>query len=351
MFKSISIQNFRGIKKLEINDLGKINVFVGDNATGKTAVLDAVYILINPNNPLLPLRTNEWRNIYPYTTPFWRSFFYNFELETPIELSARVNKEKIKLSIRPKIGLGQIVPADKQLNGEVEPGSSSTKSVIGLTFDFEVGTAKYKSEIAFGSGTIPATKIDQKFQEQLQGNYFNNKVFSDELDVATQFDTVNQEVGKELIIEFLKQFKSEIVDMELDRFRKLLVKDSSFGNKRIHLNTYGDGIVRGLHILLNIIAKKSGITLIDEIENGLHYSKQEVVWQFIHKLVEERSQQLFVATHSNEMLLHLYEVAKKQKFLSSVRLYRLQRIDNDLQVVIYQGDKLEYAMTHDLEVR
>jgi AAA15 family ATPase/GTPase len=387
MFKSISIKNFRGIKNLDIDHLNKINIFVGDNATGKTAILDAVFVLINPNNPILPMRTNEFRNIFPYIASSWRTFFYNFDFNNLIELITETDRDKVKVSISPKIGIGQIVPLEKQLvsmsprigsgqivpsekqlvsvspigigqivpseeqlNREIDTTGSAVKSVIGLILDFEFNNTKYSSEIQFGTQPLPTVRIDQNFQERLTGNYFNNKVFANELDIASQFDTVNQEVGKEIIINFIKQFKPQISDMELDSFGKLLVKDTSF-DKRIHLNTYGDGMIRGLYILLDILVKKSGITLIDEIENGLHWSKQEIVWKFIHKIVLERNQQLFVTTHSREMVEHLYQAAKKENFLELIQVYRLQKVDDTIKLALYDAEKLEFALTHGEEFR
>ena len=44
MFKKITIQNFRGIKDLTIDDFGKINLLVGKNNSCKTSVLEALKI-------------------------------------------------------------------------------------------------------------------------------------------------------------------------------------------------------------------------------------------------------------------------------------------------------------------
>lgn len=348
MFESISIKNFRGIKNLDIEHLNKINIFVGDNSSGKTAILDAVYILINPNNPTLTVKTNEFRNISPHKASSLRTFFYNFDYNNIIELQTIMDGDKVKVSIKPKFGIIRIVPSEKRSNSETNNIRSFVKSVNGLILDFEVNKTKYSSEIRLGNK--PTVKIDQKFQERLNGNYFNNNVFANEFDIASQFDTVNQEIGKETIIKFLKQFKPQISDIELDSFGKLLVKDTSF-DRRVHLNTYGDGMIRGLYILLDILVKKTGITLIDEIENGLHWSKQEIVWKFIHKIVLERNQQLFVTTHSREMVEHLYQAAKKEKFLELIRVYRLQKVDGAIKLALYDAEKLEFALTHGEEFR
>lgn len=354
MFKSIKIKNFRGIKELSLDKLKQINIFVGDNATGKTAILDAIYILINPGNPELPIKTNHWRNLSPFTPSFWRSLFFNFDYKNEIELIAGNEKERI-VNIKPKISNSTIVDtshyADDNGNIEYKAGSEIERELKGIDISFKIGSDKHKSSIIQKSLNSVKFNPDLGYKEILQGHYFNNKTYAGEIGLAGKFDAVNQEFGKEEIIEFLKKFNNTIEDIELDRFKKLLVKDSLFGNKRIHINTYGDGMIRGLHILLNILSKQRGITLIDEIENGLYWSKQEIVWGFIHELVKEKNQQLFINTHSREMLEHLYGTAKRKEFLDLIKIYRLQKVKGALKLVSYENKQIEFAITHNEEFR
>ena len=351
MFNTISVKNFRGIEDLKIDNLSKINLIVGDNATGKTAILDVIYILINPGNPQLPLKTNEWRNLGYFTPSYWRSFFYNFDYKNEISLTADVHKVKRSVQIKPRISTTRMIASDSQSNVELKAGSEIEMVINGLELSFQVGKQKHQSSIE--QNTLNQAKLNPStdYKEDLQGHYFNNITYSREVDLAGKFDQVNQEIGKEQIINFMKKFKTNIEDIELDQFKKLLVKDVSFGTRRVHLNTYGDGIVRGLHILLDVLSKKDGITLIDEIENGLHWSKQEVIWEVIYQIVKERNQQLFISTHSREMIDHLYSVAKKENFTDLIRVYRLQNVDNKIKVVSYEPKQLEFALTHGEEFR
>ena len=41
-FKNIEIRNFRGIDHLEIDDFSRVNVFLGQNNSGKSTVLEAI---------------------------------------------------------------------------------------------------------------------------------------------------------------------------------------------------------------------------------------------------------------------------------------------------------------------
>ncbi|MFA7128629.1 MAG: AAA family ATPase, partial [Sphaerochaeta sp.] len=44
----LNIITYRGIRNLEIDDLGRVNILLGDNNSGKTSVLEAIQILCNP---------------------------------------------------------------------------------------------------------------------------------------------------------------------------------------------------------------------------------------------------------------------------------------------------------------
>ena len=57
MLNELSIECFRGIQNLTINELRRINIVVGDNNCGKTSVMEAIQLLrtgwyLLPNKPI-----------------------------------------------------------------------------------------------------------------------------------------------------------------------------------------------------------------------------------------------------------------------------------------------------------
>lgn len=57
MIKNITIKNFKLFEFLEVRDFSQINVFVGANDSGKTSLLEAIFLSLNPSNPELLFRT------------------------------------------------------------------------------------------------------------------------------------------------------------------------------------------------------------------------------------------------------------------------------------------------------
>ena len=47
MVTSVEIKNFRGFEELTVRDLAPINVIVGDDASGKTAFLETLYLAVS----------------------------------------------------------------------------------------------------------------------------------------------------------------------------------------------------------------------------------------------------------------------------------------------------------------
>lgn len=66
------------------------------------------------------------------------------------------------------------------------------------------------------------------------------------------------------------------------------------------LKSMGDGITRLFHIIVALVNARNGILLIDEFENGLHWSVQPKVWDIVFQLSEKLNVQVFATTHSHE---------------------------------------------------
>ena len=87
MIKHVTIKNFKGINSLKITPK-KFNIIVGGNNTGKTSILEAISICMNPNL-LYTLFENKYRN----------SIINYLSDDSSIRIDTEDNRVK-KLSIR-----------------------------------------------------------------------------------------------------------------------------------------------------------------------------------------------------------------------------------------------------------
>lgn len=128
-----------------------------------------------------------------------------------------------------------------------------------------------------------------------------------------------------VIINVLKEIEPNLIDIRMEATR-MVYADVGM-NKLIPLNLLGNGIKKILDILSAIFEKQNGILLIDEIENGLHYSSLSVLWKAIINRVLNSNLQLFITTHSYECIEAMTEIYKELNLKED--LISLFRIDKD----------------------
>jgi len=112
----------------------------------------------------------------------------------------------------------------------------------------------------------------------------------------------------------------------------------------------GGGMVRLTNLAVYIGNAPNGVVLVDEIENGLHYSVMFKIWKAIALAARESDAQVFATTHSWECIKAAHQAFTldgKYDF----RLHRLGRIDGKIGAVTYDQETLDAAIKAGLEVR
>ena len=118
----------------------------------------------------------------------------------------------------------------------------------------------------------------------------------------------------------------------------------------VPLRMMGEGVTRVVEILLAVFSTPGGIVLVDEIENGLHYSVLEEVWKAIAEGARTSDVQLIATTHSWECIRaahHFFSNDTQYDF----RLHRLDRRNGDITATTLDRSALEASLKMGLEVR
>ena len=108
ILKSVHIRNFRVFKQIEIDDLRRINLITGCNNSGKTSLLEALFLLSGGGQARLALNTHVVRVADQLPQPphpailreiFWTPMFYALETSEAVEI-AGVHSSHGELSLR-----------------------------------------------------------------------------------------------------------------------------------------------------------------------------------------------------------------------------------------------------------
>ena len=142
-FKNIEIKNFRGIDHLKINDLSRVNVFVGQNNSGKSSILEAIHLLTGMSNPDMPLNLNRIRTRNYYSN--FKDIFYlfhNMDVKTSPEFFAKQmddDERILRLKMTYVFNEQELASQTNPMNGM--PPVSETKTFLNtLEMNFEKWT-------------------------------------------------------------------------------------------------------------------------------------------------------------------------------------------------------------------
>lgn len=358
MYKSFQIRNFRCFEELKISPLASINLIAGKNNVGKTALLEAFWLHYGYYNPELPLRLSRFRGLGRMKREeFYQDIFHGFDRDKVIEL---VSENEANQQFPLRISFREQYTSRISLLEDLSVKGNGGESISSDTTGQET-TSPMQAEIVFeAKGGIEAyAHLDLeniKFERPkevkepstvLQGarRRESQEVLAErfgELDVAKQ---------RSQIVKTLRVVEPRLQDLTVIYEMDTPVIYGDIGAERLMaLPFMGDGVSRLLEIALSIPKAQNGAVLIDEIENGLHYSVMKEVWEGIGSLAAKYNTQIYATTHSYECAQAAYK-ALANKGQDRFAFHRLERVDEQIKAVTYDLEMLEAAFELDVEVR
>ncbi|GHV31303.1 hypothetical protein FACS1894177_05570 [Bacteroidia bacterium] len=355
MLNSLYIKNYRNLKELKIDSVDQINLITGKNNTGKSSLLEAIYIYATkakPENLLLILESrgeNYQRDNFEINS--LSSFFTNHITEEPIKIG--ITKEK-------GIDLNLVKYIYEEVKIKESEEIVRRKKIIPSGQRNEYNNSKTGLDIRTGSGSI---FIDE--QGEASGNFLNFIQYFDVYFIRSavtssatnekSFDRIVLTTKENYVIEALKIIEPKTerigyVAEDNSQTRKAVIKLSDQDNV-IPLQSMGDGINRILTIILSLINAENGFLLIDEFENGLHYTVQKQLWKIIFKLAKDLNVQVFATTHSNDCISSFSKVLNEENNEISGKLIRLDNINGIIQPEIFSPEELNIVTKRDIEIR
>jgi hypothetical protein len=111
----------------------------------------------------------------------------------------------------------------------------------------------------------------------------------------------------------------------------------------------GEGTVRLLSIILELLGKKNGVILIDEIDNGLHYSVMPGFWRLLGELVDKYQVQIFGTTHNEDIIRSALDSFEDKDGM--LGLFRIDKRSDRHVMVAYNAEAMEAVREQHFEVR
>lgn len=117
------------------------------------------------------------------------------------------------------------------------------------------------------------------------------------------------------------------------------------------ITEFGDGLKHYISIICSLYACANGYLFIDEIDNGIHYSQLDRLWELILTLSKKTNCQVFATTHSKEMLESFARVAEKLEEREVSYTVFVKNDRQEIKTISLDYDLLIDSMAQGHEVR
>lgn len=358
LLTSFEVQGFRAFTHLEMPRLTRVNLIVGKNNTGKTSLLEALRIYGTKGDPATIAEILGAREEMGYGS-FGQD--YLAALESSVE---QLFSRDRKSADSPRLRIGQVnqgSPVEVTLESVVVTRERGESSLFELETPIVNSLPEPVLVIKSNGGhpvQVPLERLQSVSRRrfELQPSIWVSAYGLSSSEVGEFWDNIALTDYEEHVLEALKIIAPEVQRLSLigenppHGNRSVVVKLPGL-RRPIPLRSMGDGMNRLLGIALALVNAQNGIVLIDEIENGIHYSVQADLWRLVFRTAARLNVQVFATTHSWDCIDAFQKVANEETESEGI-LHRLERRkDGAIRVVDLSEEELAIATRNDIEIR
>ena len=370
-FPDLHIQGFRGIRDVEIPQLGRVTLITGKNNTGKSSVLEALRLHVENAAPYIihsilafreefNRRTDEEERPFDadgefHISPLFHGFPRLLENFEPIVISTSGKTEPMKLTLR----IGWFVEEQDDDWGsrlvERENGRfADPEDVVALVADSEERRQILRLESL--RRYIHRRQAPRRPRDRMRMPCTFVSPYSGEQTAQLEhlWDGIVLTDSEKDVVDALRIIDPRISAVSMIgaeapvRARTAIVRADNIP-RPVPLRSFGDGVNRLFAIVLSLVNAQGGILLIDEFENGLHYSVQLNAWQTVFKLAQGLGVQVFATSHSRDTIEAFQKAAAESP--EDGALVKLTRRGDTIFSTVFAEQELAVATRHKIEVR
>jgi len=366
ILNSLEVRRFRAFEHLSIEKLGRVNLIVGKNNVGKSCLLEALQLYASRAHP----------------TFIWQILGAHDEDIRSSSSSSRYSSLEDTLSTVKYLFYGRRDIAGPNEPIEIGPiNSSDDKLLLSVQFyasevnEEGVRTLYLLPVEEYANAENPVPRFSVQLGKNRNINYSldlrpprllrsepkeTNYIFiaADGLDKRKIGELWDKIALTDLEKEVLAALRimapglegiSIIGEPDSKRERFTIVKVTGIPEP-LPIRSLGDGMQHLLGIALALVNAKDGLLLIDEIENGLHYSVQLDLWRLIFERAHKLNVQIFATTHNLDCIKSFQQAAQENKQAEGM-LIRLEHKKGEVSAALLDEEDVRIMMREQIEVR
>jgi len=351
MIKEVEINNFRCFGHSKFSGFSRINLIGAQNNGGKTAFLEALYLNHSPQvSTLMQLRGMNQEVIKAYPEKAWDNLFLNQDKQSPITITS-LDDENTANRLTLEVGQSKLATQDS-LSEVLLHDAESEIAILNFTSQIDDNIRPLVSLVAHSEGVLVKTNGAKLDDLNLKTISFIPAIGNaSPKSLAKLFDKCYLKGHCDTVLKAFQLIDSSINNaITLNIGEPLLYIERQRGNV-MPLSVFGDSLNRVADLFLKSVNTPAGIMLIDEIENGIHHTKQKALWEML--LDKTLNVQIFATTHSLEMLQAFTEAALESDIGDECAYFKLARHikTGEILGMKHDLDILDYGLTHHKGVR
>jgi predicted ATPase len=357
MITELRLKNFRCFEDFSVEGLRPVTLIAGANSVGKTALLESIYLFCETGISVGLLRLRALRGyqigkVSPKT--LWEPLFTNADITREILIGIK-NQDNLN-AITLKKDSSRKVPYMAPLEG------LSLKEIpveAPLEDNYPLEIVYFENGKTMGMETLSVIKqtISQNGDLRIDNKVPNvHYLYSARVipvaktsELLGKLDVTKQ---KPKVLEILRMFDPRIQDVSSIALGEGVSIFADIGLPSLQpINTLGDGVNKLMLIALLMLANPGAVILIDEVENGFHYSFFPKLWEIIGKLATETNCQVIATSHSYECIQGALGLATDTEKPDLFRFIRLDKVNGKPVAKVFDNDSFENLIENDWEVR
>lgn len=372
MIRDIRIENYRLFRDFVLEPCARVNLVVGTNNSGKSSLLEAIYLLTNEDVPSSLLAVLDERGeLVP------RSLDYRQGIGIAKEYAGDYQIAHMFYGHQLAAGQSLRICSDRDvfqsLTCTLESASESSQQALYVREGRQaIGTELSTKSLVLERAGLGAKEIRHSLDVSEDGfigfwrslrhgaafpgdkiRFITSSHFGYQ-DLAGLWDKITLTPREERVIEALQILEPAVQRIS---FTSRIASNSGIllkleGEREpVPLGSMGDGTRRVLAIVASLVSVDDGILLVDEIDTGLYYRVLTDVWRLILATAVKRNAQVFATTHSWDCVRSLKEALDETEYRNEAALIRLERRGESIRPVLYSKDELDIAIEQGIEVR
>lgn len=320
MLTRIHLKNFRAFRDTEIGPFNRVNLIAGLNNTGKTGLLEAMFLGLASHQTAggLPTLFRTFSQNADVNENFWPWLFKDKRRVHDIEIIITDDQS------REQVRLLSFTPNAKAVALKVQHVAH-----LGPLLWFEsAGGKEWLPKVAIFSSHPSDPKQD-----------------------AIDYNRVIAKRGRKKVEALLQRIDPRLQAIESLQTGQAPLLYADIGlPEMIPVTNLGAGFCRLMDIYAELIAGEAKVLLIDEVENGLHHTVLPMVWKGLIAAANELDVQIFATTHSNECILAA-DHAARESAPYELNLIRLDRVKDDIKATVMDEKTIATAKELGWELR